>query len=56
ALHDHVNWSMGVPLAIGGLASISWGVRLAHSLPERTLRLMFCVFLVFCAVILALKV
>ncbi|KPY43822.1 putative membrane protein [Pseudomonas syringae pv. rhaphiolepidis] len=56
ALHDHVNWSMGVPLAIGGLASISWGVKLAHSLPERTLRLMFCVFLVLCAVILALKV
>jgi len=25
-------------------------------LPERTLRLMFCVFLVLCAVILALKV
>ncbi|WP_054993559.1 sulfite exporter TauE/SafE family protein [Pseudomonas congelans] len=56
ALHDHVNWSMGIPLAIGGLASISWGVKLAHSLPERTLRLMFCVFLVLCAVILALKV
>ncbi|WP_024697428.1 sulfite exporter TauE/SafE family protein [Pseudomonas avellanae] len=56
ALHDHVNWSMGIPLAVGGLASISWGVKLAHSLPERTLRLMFCVFLVLCAVILALKV
>ncbi|WP_162496650.1 sulfite exporter TauE/SafE family protein [Pseudomonas syringae] len=56
ALHDHVNWSMGIPLAIGGLASISWGVKLAHSLPERTLRMMFCVFLVLCAVILALKV
>ncbi|WP_439869407.1 sulfite exporter TauE/SafE family protein [Pseudomonas syringae] len=56
ALHDHVNWAMGIPLAIGGLASISWGVKLAHSLPERTLRLMFCVFLVLCAVILALKV
>ncbi|KPW29678.1 putative membrane protein [Pseudomonas syringae pv. apii] len=56
ALHDHVSWSMGIPLAIGGLASISWGVKLAHSLPERTLRLMFCVFLVLCAVILVLKV
>jgi uncharacterized membrane protein YfcA len=56
ALHDHVNWSMGIPLAVGGLASISWGVRLAHSMRERTLRGWFCVFLIFCATILALKV
>ena len=56
ALHDHVNWSMGIPLAIGGLASISWGVKLAHSLPERLLRTLFCGFLVICAVVLAFKV
>lgn len=55
ALHDHVNWSMGIPLAVGGLASISWGVKLAHSLPQRLLRALFCGFLVICAVILALK-
>ncbi|MBX8490044.1 sulfite exporter TauE/SafE family protein [Pseudomonas cichorii] len=55
ALHDHVNWSMGIPLAIGGLASVSWGVRLAHSMPERLLRYLFCLFLVFCAVILMFK-
>jgi uncharacterized membrane protein YfcA len=55
ALHDHVNWSMGIPLAVGGLASISWGVKLAHSMPERLLRSLFCGFLVICAVILAFK-
>jgi uncharacterized membrane protein YfcA len=55
ALHDHVNWGMGIPLAVGGLASISWGVKLAHSMPERLLRSLFCGFLVICAVILALK-
>ncbi|MDO7926551.1 MULTISPECIES: sulfite exporter TauE/SafE family protein [Pseudomonas syringae group] len=55
ALHDHVNWSMGIPLAIGGLASVSWGVKLAHSMPERLLRYLFCLFLVFCAVILMFK-
>lgn len=38
AVHDEVNWVMGVPMAIGGLLSISWGVRLAHALPERMLR------------------
>src|ERR1700712_1917852 len=56
ALHGHVNWLMGVPLAIGGLASISWGVALAHSLPERALRSLFCGFLVICAIVLAFKV
>jgi uncharacterized membrane protein YfcA len=55
ALHDHVNWAMGIPLAIGGLASISWGVALAHSMPERLLRSLFCVFLVLCAIMLLFR-
>lgn len=55
ALHDHVNWSMGVALAVGGLLSIGWGVKVAHALPERVLRGLFCGFLVLCAVMLALK-
>ncbi|MEY4764580.1 MAG: hypothetical protein RI907_1253 [Pseudomonadota bacterium] len=38
----HVNWAVGLPMAAGGLVSISWGVALAHSLPERALRLAFC--------------
>ncbi|QEY63659.1 sulfite exporter TauE/SafE family protein [Metapseudomonas lalkuanensis] len=54
-LHDHVNWAMGLPLALGGLLSISWGVRLAHALPERVLRSLFCAFLLLCAVMLAIK-
>ncbi|MDB6145232.1 MAG: rane protein [Pseudomonas sp.] len=56
AAHGHVDWQMGIALAVGGLASISWGVKLAHSLPERLLRSLFCGFLVICAVVLALKV
>ncbi|MGQ7958284.1 sulfite exporter TauE/SafE family protein [Pseudomonas sp. SP16.1] len=55
ALHQHVNWLMGVPLAVGGLLSISWGVRMAHALPERLLRSLFCAFLLVCAVLLALE-
>jgi hypothetical protein len=55
ALHGHVDWGMGVPLALGGLLSISWGVKLAHALPERVLRGLFCGFLVLCAVLLALE-
>lgn len=54
-LHHHVDWAMGLPLAIGGLLSISWGVRLAHALPERVLRGLFCAFLLLCAVMLAFR-
>ncbi|HLT05073.1 MAG TPA: sulfite exporter TauE/SafE family protein [Pseudomonas sp.] len=56
AWHDQVNWAMGIPLAIGGLLSISWGVKVAYRLPERRLKLLFCGFLVVCAVGLAFKV
>ncbi|AFM33804.1 MULTISPECIES: sulfite exporter TauE/SafE family protein [Stutzerimonas stutzeri subgroup] len=55
ALHHQVNWSLGLPLAVGGLLSISLGVRLAHALPERLLRLLFSVFLVASAVLLAME-
>lgn len=55
AVHDEVNWLMGVPLAIGGLLSISWGVKVAHALPERLLRGLYCAFLLLCAGLLAIK-
>ena len=56
AVHHQVSWVIGLPLAAGGLMSISWGVKVAHALPERLLRGLFCGFLVFCAVMLAFKV
>ena len=55
AVHDEVNWVMGVPLAIGGLLSISWGVKVAHAMPERVLRGLYCAFLLLCAGLLAIK-
>lgn len=55
ALHGHVDWLLGLPLALGGLLSISWGVRLAHALPEAVLRALFSVFLLLCALLLGLK-
>ncbi|WP_028619997.1 sulfite exporter TauE/SafE family protein [Pseudomonas sp. Ant30-3] len=56
AAHHQVDWMIGLPLAVGGLLSISWGVKIAHALPERLLRGLFCGFLVLCAVMLAFKV
>lgn len=38
----HVDWTVGIPMALGGVFSISWGVALAHHLPERRLRILFC--------------
>ena len=34
-VHGSVDWHAGIALAIGGLLSISWGVKLAHALPEK---------------------
>jgi uncharacterized membrane protein YfcA len=55
ALHGHVDWLLGLPLALGGLFSISWGVKLAHALPEQVLRGLFSAFLLLCALLLGLK-
>ncbi|HEY0208057.1 sulfite exporter TauE/SafE family protein [Acerihabitans sp.] len=41
----HVDWSIGLPLALGGIVSVSWGVALAHSLPVSWLKLAFCLVL-----------
>ncbi len=56
AWHHEVDWLIGVPLAVGGLLSISWGVKVAHAMPERMLRGLFCGFLAVCAVMLTFRV
>jgi uncharacterized protein len=38
---QRVDWSLGLPLAIGGLFTVSAGVALAHKLPERRMRAAF---------------
>lgn len=52
ALHGEVDWMLGIPLALGGLLGIGWGVRLAHAMPERLLRGLFTAFLLIGAVML----
>jgi hypothetical protein len=36
-----VAWSMGLPMAAGGLFTVSAGVAVAHRLPERRMRMAF---------------
>ena len=40
-----VNWSLGVVFALGGLLTVSLGVRLACRLPEKQMRQLFAVML-----------
>ncbi|HEX8604422.1 MAG TPA: TSUP family transporter, partial [Pseudoduganella sp.] len=44
-----VDWWVGIPLAIGGVLSVSTGVMLAHRFPARSLRLLFCLVLLVTA-------
>lgn len=41
AQNQRVDWSMGLALAVGGLATVAAGVALAHRWPEHTLRRAF---------------
>ncbi|MCC2954256.1 sulfite exporter TauE/SafE family protein [Massilia sp. IC2-477] len=41
----HVDWATGVPLALGGIATVSLGVKLAHRFAPARLRLLFCLVL-----------
>ena len=42
-----VDWALGLPLAAGGLFTVSAGVALAHRLPERRMRVAFA-YMVLC--------
>jgi uncharacterized membrane protein YfcA len=50
-----VHWGVGIPLAIGGLISVSRGVALAHYLPEKKLRISFGIGLVILALWMVVK-
>lgn len=51
----HVDWSVGLPLAFGGIFSVSWGVMLAHRLPPVRLRLTFCAVLFGTAIAMLIR-
>jgi len=55
AHEGNVDWHVGIPLALGGLVSVSWGVALAYRMPAGKLRLCFCVVLVGTAVAMLVR-
>lgn len=51
----HVDWSIGLPLAAGGLLTVTAGVALAHRLPEQTMQQAFAWMVLLTALWLLLK-
>jgi len=47
-----IDWAIGLPLAVGGVVAVPFGVRLARGLPDRTLRLLFVAFVLVCSLAL----
>jgi len=52
---QRVDWAIGLPLAIGGLFTVSAGVTLAHRLPERTMKTAFAWMIMLTAIWLLVK-
>jgi uncharacterized membrane protein YfcA len=44
-----IDWAIGLPLAVGGVLAVPYGVRVARQLPDRNLRLLFVAFVVVCS-------
>jgi len=55
-VHGQTNWLAGVPLALGSIMFVPYGVRMAYALPEARLKLMFACMLLVIMVLLLLKV
>jgi uncharacterized membrane protein YfcA len=55
ASQGDVDWGVAIPLAIGGVFAVRYGVDFAHRLPERRLRLAFVAFAIAMGVALLIK-
>ncbi len=49
AQNQRVDWTLGLPMALGGLLTVSAGVTLAHRLPERPMRTSFALLVLAAA-------
>lgn len=55
ATHGQVDWVVGLPMAAGSIFLVPYGVRLAYSLPEPRLKLIFACMLLVIMVLLLMK-
>jgi len=56
AAHGQADWLLGLPLAVGSIFLVPYGVRLAYALPEPRLKLAFACMLLVIMVLLLIKV
>lgn len=54
-LGGHVDWPMGLAMALGGVLSVSWGVKWAYRAPESVLCGLFSLFLLGCSALLIFR-
>lgn len=54
--HGQADWLIGLPLALGSIVMIPYGVRLAYALPEPRLKLIFACMLLVIMMMLLFKV
>ncbi|HZJ94412.1 MAG TPA: sulfite exporter TauE/SafE family protein [Thiopseudomonas sp.] len=50
--HGQVDWLTGSAMAIGGVLTVGYGVRAAHSLPQNILKIIFSLFVLVSAALL----
>lgn len=50
--HGQVDWLTGSAMAIGGVLTVGYGVRAAHSLPQHILKVIFSIFVLISAALL----
>lgn len=55
AAHGQADWMVGIPMAVGSIACVPYGVRLAYSLPEPRLKLIFACMLLVIIFLLLIK-
>ncbi len=55
AAHGQADWAVGIPLALGSIFLVPYGVRLAYALPEPRLKLTFACMLLVTMVLLLIK-
>jgi uncharacterized membrane protein YfcA len=50
-----IHWPIGLALAAGSVGTVSWGVSVAHKLPETTLKYCFSVMLLLTGALLWIR-
>lgn len=48
-IHEKINWAIGASMAVSALLFVGLGVKVAHHLPQKLLKVFFSLFVLLCA-------